>query len=85
MEFKSYMVHPSFREKKAVIELIDLELFFIYISNVTFLYTAWDNIEIVKELFNYFIEKILYKFYRNEILWFFLPLLFVFLLLLFYY
>ena len=60
MEFKSYMVHPSFREKKAVIELIDLELFFIYISNVTFLYTAWDNIEIVKELFNYFIEKILY-------------------------
>ena len=67
MEFKSFIVHPPFREKKAVVEIIDMELFFIYIANVTYLYIAWDKIEIVKELFDYFVEKIIYL-QKNKVL-----------------
>ena len=58
MEFKSVYPHPAFIEKKCVVELIDLELSFIYITNVVCLFTQWDDINNIKILFNYFVEKI---------------------------
>ena len=60
MEFKSIFPHPPFNEKKCIVELINLELFGIYIANILYLYTDFDNIDIVKEIFNYFIEKIFF-------------------------
>ena len=60
MDFKSIFPHPHFNEKKCVVELINTELYFIYIGNVLCLFTNWGNIDIVKELFNYFVEKIIY-------------------------
>jgi len=67
MVYKSIYPHPPFIERKCVVELINMELFFIYIANVICLYTQWDNIHIVKELFNYFIEKIIFLS-KNKVL-----------------
>ena len=57
MEFKSIVPHPSFQEKKYCYELINLEIYLINIINVSFLFTDWNNFNIVKELFDYFLEK----------------------------
>ena len=71
MEFKSIYPHPAFQEKKCVVELINAELFFIYNINIIFLYTPWENMDKVKEIFNYFIDRIFYlnktkKLQKNE-------------------
>ena len=57
MEFKSIVPHPSFQDKKYSFELINLEIFLLYIVNMSFIFTDWDNFNNVKELFNYFMEK----------------------------
>ena len=67
MEYKSIYPHPAFIEKKYPVELINSEIFIIYIANVVCLYTQWENINIVKELFNYFIEKITFL-NKNKVL-----------------
>ena len=60
MKYKSITPHPPFIEKKFVVELINAELHFIFTINIIYLYTDWENMDRVKEIFNYFIEKILY-------------------------
>ena len=67
MEFKSIFPHPPFNEKKCVVELINIELFLIYIGNVLCLYINWSDEGIIKELFKYFIEKIIYL-HNNKVL-----------------
>jgi hypothetical protein len=49
MEFKSIVPHPSFQEKKYCYELINLEIYLINIINVSFLFTDWNNFNIVKD------------------------------------
>jgi len=68
MEFKSIVPHPSFQEKKYSFELINLEIFLLYIINMSFIFTDWENFNNVKELFNYFMEKFkkLKKIGKNE-------------------
>lgn len=57
MEFKSIVPHPSFQEKKYSFELINLEIYLLNIANMSFLFTDWNNLKNVKELFDYFLEK----------------------------
>ena len=58
--FKSIVPHPAFQSKKPLIELIDMELFLLFTSNMLFLSTDWENLERMKEIFNYFVDKILF-------------------------
>ena len=57
--FKSIVPHPEFQLKKEVVELIDAELFIFNIINMTIFCTDWDNFEIIKDIFNHFVDKIL--------------------------
>ena len=60
LKFKSIFPHPQFQYKKEIIELIDIELLLLYISNMILICTDWENIENIKEIFNYFVDKILF-------------------------
>ena len=61
MEFESIFPHPVFQEKKCLIKLIDVEEYFLSLVNSIFLCIQWENIDSVKIIFDYFIEKIIYK------------------------
>ena len=57
--FKSIVPHPQFQVKKEIIELVDAELFTLNITTMTTFFTDWENIEIIKDIFNYFVDKII--------------------------
>ena len=59
MEFKSIFPHPEFQEKKCSLNFIDIEEYFISITNSIFLCIQWENIDNIKIIFNYFTEAIL--------------------------
>ena len=61
MEFKSIFPHPQFQEKKCKTDFMDIEAFFLFLVNIMYICIQWDNIKIIKETFNYFLEKIFYK------------------------
>ena len=65
--FKSIVPHPEFQIKKQVIELVDSELFLLVIANILLLCIDWENFDRIKEIFNYFVDKILYL-NKNSIL-----------------
>ena len=69
--FKSIVPHPEFQQKKEIVEIIDIELLLLYIANILLICTDWENIERIKEIFNYFVDKILFldknqKLGKNE-------------------
>ena len=59
MEFTSIFPHPEFQEKKYSIEFIEIEEYFISLVNSIFLCIQWENIDNIKIIFNYFVDKIL--------------------------
>ena len=58
--FKSIVPHPQFQAKKEIIELVDAELFILNIASMTIFYTDWENINKIKDIFNYFVDKIIF-------------------------
>ena len=58
--FKSIVPHPQFQAKKELIELVDAELFILNIASMTIFYTDWQNINKIKDIFNYFVDKIIF-------------------------
>ena len=61
IKFKSIFPHPSFQKKKCSLDYINIEENFSYMSNIIFSAIQYENIEIIKEIFTYFIDKILQK------------------------
>ena len=59
MNFKSIVPHPAFQSKKEIIELVDTELFILNVINMMLLCIDWKNIEKIKEIFHYLVDKIL--------------------------
>ncbi len=71
INFKSIVPHPVFQAKKQIIKLVDMELFIIFTANMILLCNDWKNIDKLKEICNYFVDKILYldknsKLEKNE-------------------
>ncbi len=58
--FKSIVPHPQFQAKKEIIELVDAELFILNIASMTIFYTDWEKINKIKDIFNYFVDKIIF-------------------------
>ena len=57
--FKSIVPHPEFQQKKEILGIIDFELLLLYLGNLLFICTDWENMDRIKEIFNYFVNKIL--------------------------
>ena len=58
MEFLSIFPHPEFQEKECSIDFIQLEEDFLFLFNINILCIQWKDINNIKVIFNYFIEKI---------------------------
>ena len=67
ISFKSIVPHPIFQTKKEVIELVDTELFLLVVTEMTFFCTDWENLDIIKDVFNYFVDKIFWLKKNNTI------------------
>ena len=61
IEFLSIFPHPEFQEKECSIDFIEVEESLIFLLNISFLCIQWENINNIKVIFNYFIEKILHQ------------------------
>ena len=59
LEFKSIYPHPVFQEKEASLELLNCELFTIFMNSLLNICFNWENYDDIKEIFDYFIKKIL--------------------------
>ena len=59
VEFKSIVPHPEFQDKGGSSELIYLELLLLDINKEITLFIDWEKIEYLKDIFKYFIKKIL--------------------------
>ena len=58
-EYESIFPHPEFQEKKFSLELINSELILIKLTNRLNLCYEWEDKDILKDFFNYIINKIL--------------------------
>ena len=61
IEFKSIFPHPSFQEKGCSQNFINLELKLLGIIECINMFTQWDKIENVKDIFKYIINKIIHQ------------------------
>ena len=59
LEFKSIFPHPSFQEKSFSSELINCELLMLLIGGLISIIYDYNKIDNIKEIFDYFINKIL--------------------------
>ena len=59
IKFKSIYPHPPFQNKGCSQELIDLEIKLLNIIESINMFTDWKNINNIKEIFNYLINKII--------------------------
>ena len=61
MEFKSIYPHPVFQNRGFFWYFAKLELKLLSIVEIINIFTGWDNIDNLKEIFKYLINKILYQ------------------------
>ena len=59
IEFKSIYPHPVFQEKKFSLKFINLELYLLFIVKCINLFTQWDKVNNIKDIFKYIINKII--------------------------
>ena len=59
VEFKSIFPHPNFQEKRNPVSFIDMEVKLRLITYMIYICIDWNNIQLIKELFDYFIKSII--------------------------